>query len=114
MALAAALVFAGLRLPERPAEWAAAYAQVGATDEALGWLERAVRVRGWVDYVYFTRHDRFLERVRATPRFQELMAFARERHQRVEVALPAGEGEQDPHYRPAAIEAATSATAAGD
>ncbi len=61
---------------------AAAYAQVGETDLALDWLDHAVRVRGWVDYVYFTRHDRFLERVRSTPRFQELMAFAREWHQR--------------------------------
>jgi serine/threonine protein kinase/Flp pilus assembly protein TadD len=61
---------------------AAAYAQVGESEQALDWLEHAVRVRGWVDYVYFTRHDRFLERVRATPRFQALMAFARERHQR--------------------------------
>ena len=34
----------------------------------------------------------------------------RQRHERVEVALPAGEGEQDPHYASAAIEAATSAT----
>ena len=55
---------------------------MGETDEALGWLEHAVRVRGWVDYVYFTRYDRFLERLRPTRRFQELMTFARERHQR--------------------------------
>jgi eukaryotic-like serine/threonine-protein kinase len=61
---------------------AAAYAMVGETDQALDWLEHAVRVRGWVDYVYFTRHDRFLERLRQSPRFQALMAFARERHQR--------------------------------
>ena len=61
---------------------AAAYALVGETGQALGWLEHAVRVRGWVDYVYFTKFDRFLERVRATPRFGELMAYARERHQR--------------------------------
>ena len=61
---------------------AAAYAMVGETDQALDWLEHAVRVRGWVDYVYFTRHDRFLQRLRQSPRFQELMAFARERYQR--------------------------------
>jgi serine/threonine protein kinase/Flp pilus assembly protein TadD len=61
---------------------AAAYALVGETDQALGWLEHAVRVRGWVDYVYFTRHDRFLEAVRSDPRFQALMAAARERYER--------------------------------
>jgi hypothetical protein len=61
---------------------AAAYALVGETDQALGWLEHTVRVRGWVDYVYFTRHDRFLESVRSEPRFQALMAAARERYER--------------------------------
>ena len=61
---------------------ASAYALVGADDEALGWLEQTVRVRGWIDYVYFTRHDRFLERVRGTRRFGELMGLARERYER--------------------------------
>jgi serine/threonine protein kinase/Flp pilus assembly protein TadD len=61
---------------------AAAYALVGEADQALSWLEHAVTVRGWVDYVYFTRHDRFLERVRPTRHFQELMASARERYAR--------------------------------
>ena len=61
---------------------AAAYALVGEADQALSWLEHAVSVRGWVDYVYFTRHDRFLESLRSTRRFGALMAFARERHQR--------------------------------
>ena len=61
---------------------AAAYALVGETDEALGWLEHAVRVRGWVDHVYFTQHDRFLASLRPSGRFQALMALARERYQR--------------------------------
>ena len=61
---------------------AAAYALVGESDEAMRWLEHAVSVRGWVDYVYFTRHDRFLGSLRPTRRFQELMASARERYQR--------------------------------
>jgi len=61
---------------------AGAYALVGEADQALSWLEHAVTVRGWVDYVYFTRHDRFLESLRATPRFQELMASAQERYAR--------------------------------
>jgi hypothetical protein len=61
---------------------AGAYAMVGETDQALSWLEHAVKVRGWVDHVYFTRHDRFLERLRPDRRFQELMASARERYER--------------------------------
>ena len=56
---------------------ASAYALVGEEDQALGWLEHAVTVRGWIDYVYFTRHDRFLESVRGNRRFQELMAWRR-------------------------------------
>jgi len=61
---------------------AAAYALVGDADQALRWLQHTVKVRGWVDYVYFTRHDRFLENLRPDQRFQDLMTFARERHQR--------------------------------
>jgi hypothetical protein len=61
---------------------AAAYALVRETDQALSWLEHAVKVRGWIDWVYFTRHDRFLENLRSTPRFQELMASARDRYSR--------------------------------
>ena len=61
---------------------AGAYALVGETDQALGWLDHAVTVRGWIDYVYFTKHDRFLESLRSTPQFQDLMASARGRYQR--------------------------------
>jgi eukaryotic-like serine/threonine-protein kinase len=61
---------------------AAAYALVGDADQALSWLEHTVKVRGWVDYVYFTRHDRFLESLRPDRRFQKLMASARERYAR--------------------------------
>ena len=59
-----------------------AYARVGEEEQALGWLEHAVGVRGWIDYVYFTRHDRFLLALRGNGRFRELMAAARERYQR--------------------------------
>ncbi|HET9327530.1 MAG TPA: protein kinase [Candidatus Eisenbacteria bacterium] len=61
---------------------AGAYALVGETDQAMSWLEHAVNARGWVDYVYFTQHDRFLESLRPTGRFQELMASARKRYER--------------------------------
>ena len=61
---------------------AGAYALVGETDQALDWLEHAVIVRGWVDYVYFTRNDRFLVTLRSARRFQQLMASARQRYAR--------------------------------
>jgi len=61
---------------------AGAYALVGEENQALSWLRHAVMVRGWVDYVYFTRHYRFLESLRATRQFQELVDRARERHAR--------------------------------
>jgi hypothetical protein len=61
---------------------AGAYALAGQTDQALSWLTHTVEVRGWVDYVYFTRHDSFLESIRQTPRFQTLMASARDRYAR--------------------------------
>jgi len=61
---------------------ASAYALVGEEGQALGWLEHAVGVRGWIDYVYFTRHDRFLEGVRGNRQFRELMGAARERYER--------------------------------
>ncbi|MEZ0336394.1 MAG: protein kinase, partial [Gemmatimonadales bacterium] len=61
---------------------AGAYALVGETDQAISWLEHSVTVRGWIDHVYFTRHDRFLESLRSRRQFQELMAFAWERYAR--------------------------------
>jgi tetratricopeptide (TPR) repeat protein len=68
---------------------ASAYALVGQEDEALGWLEHAVQVRGWIDHVYFTRHDRFLAGLRGSSRFGELMSVARERYERfTEVGAP--------------------------
>ena len=63
----------------------AAYAQAGETTEALNWLEHAVRDRGWIDYVFFTTHDTFLESLREEPRFKELMAYAREEYERMNV-----------------------------
>jgi eukaryotic-like serine/threonine-protein kinase len=69
---------------------AGGYALVGEQDQALRWLEHAIKVRGWIDFEYFTRHDRFLERLRPHPRFGELMSFARERYQQFSEA-PAAE-----------------------
>jgi hypothetical protein len=64
---------------------AAAYALVEETDQALTWLEHAVRVRGWFDYVYFTKYDPFLQSLHDHPRFQALMAEAKERYDRFDV-----------------------------
>ena len=61
---------------------ASAYALVGEEDEALRWLEHTVQVRGWIDYVHFTRHDRFLQSLRGNRRFRELMVAAQERYER--------------------------------
>jgi Flp pilus assembly protein TadD len=61
---------------------ASAYALVGSEDEAMRWMEHAVGVRGWIDHVYFTRHDRFLESLRGNRRFRELMGAAKERYAR--------------------------------
>jgi serine/threonine-protein kinase len=61
---------------------AGAYALVGEAEQALSWLEHTIKVRGWIDHVYFARHDRFLESLRPASRFQELMAYAREQYGR--------------------------------
>ena len=61
---------------------ASAYALVGEEDQALSWVKHAVTVRGWIDYVYFTRYDRFFGSLRQSRRFQELMALAQQRYSR--------------------------------
>jgi hypothetical protein len=60
------------RPPERPG-WGCGR---GCEEEAaLIWLELAVAVLGWIDYVYFTGHDRLLESLQAEPvAFPRLMA----------------------------------------
>ena len=63
----------------------AAFALAGETTEALNWLEHTVRDRGWIDHVFFTTHDTFLVSLREEPRFKELMAYAREEYERVDV-----------------------------
>ena len=52
------------------------------TVEALRWLEHVVRVRGLIDYVYFTRNDRFLQSLRGNRQFRELMTSAEEQYER--------------------------------
>lgn len=64
-------------------EVASAFALVGASDEALDWLQNAI-TRGFVNY-RFLSHDPMLASLRSDARFQALMAEARGRHERLRV-----------------------------
>jgi tetratricopeptide (TPR) repeat protein len=53
-------------------ELAHGYAVAGAVDEALDWLEQANSL-GLTNYPFLARHDRMLDNVRTSARFQELL-----------------------------------------
>ena len=58
-------------------QWTAlALAQIGELDRALDWLETAVD-RGNINYPYLSEYDPFLEPLRGTERFQEIVERAR-------------------------------------
>jgi tetratricopeptide (TPR) repeat protein len=63
---------------------ASAHAAVGAKDEALFWLDRAID-RGMINYPFLSEHDRYLENIRGDARFDPLMARARREWERFEV-----------------------------
>ena len=65
-------------------EVAAGYALVGELDEALEWLENAVR-RGFLNYRFLSQYDPLLENLRGEERFQALMAQARKEFENLEV-----------------------------
>ena len=65
-------------------EVASGYALVGATDQALDWLQNAV-TRGFINYTFLSQHDPLLASLRSDERFQALMADARKRHERLRV-----------------------------
>jgi TolB-like protein len=77
---------------ERAAAWdaeipwalASAHGAVGATEEALVWLERAIE-RGMINYPFLSQHDRYLDSVRGHPRFGQAMERARREWERFEV-----------------------------
>jgi hypothetical protein len=78
---------------ERAAAWAdeswsyfmaAAYALIGDADQALEWFEHTIKDCGWIDYTFFSEREPFLRRLATDPRYQELMAFVRERYERFE------------------------------
>ena len=57
---------------------------VGASDEALDWLQNAV-MRGFINYRFLLLHDPMLSSLRDDERFKRLMADARTRHERLRV-----------------------------
>lgn len=59
--------------PEAPYFLGSIYALAGIDEEALNWLERAVK-RGWMNYPLFTEVDPHFAGLRDNPRFQELVA----------------------------------------
>jgi hypothetical protein len=60
----------------RDAEWsylvAAALALLNENNDALDWLENAVRL-GFINYPFLNQYDSFLENVRGEERFKMLM-----------------------------------------
>jgi len=69
---------------EVPWALASAHAAVGAKDEALLWLDRAIE-RGMINYPFLSEHDRYLDNVRGDARFRELMGRAKREWERFEV-----------------------------
>ncbi len=85
-----------LRLTDGPyqqaAEWdaeipwalASAHAAVGATDEALLWLDRAID-QGMINYPFLSEHDHYLDSIRGDERFGRSMDRARREWERFDV-----------------------------
>jgi TolB-like protein/Flp pilus assembly protein TadD len=88
-----------LRLADGPyqqvAEWdaevpwllACAHAAVGAADEALHWLERAID-HGMINYPFLSEHDWYLDSIRGEERFARAIERARGEWERLDEVLP--------------------------
>ncbi len=63
---------------------ASAHAAVGAKDEALLWLDRAID-QGMINYPFLSEHDRFLDNIRGEARFGQAMERAKREWERFEV-----------------------------
>jgi len=63
---------------------ASAHAAVGAKDEALLWLDRAIE-RGMINYPFLSEHDRYLDNIRGDARFREVIGRAKREWERFEV-----------------------------
>ena len=68
---------------EIPWVLASAHAAVGAKEEALLWLERAIG-RGMINYPFLSEYDRYLDNIRGDARFVQLMERARREWERFE------------------------------
>ncbi len=63
---------------------ASAHAAVGAKDEALLWLDRAIE-RGMINYPFLSEHDWYLDSIRGEARFRQAMERAKREWDRFEV-----------------------------
>jgi tetratricopeptide (TPR) repeat protein len=72
---------------EIPWALASAHAAVGATEEALLWLDRAID-QGMINYPFLSEHDRYLDSIRGEARFQQAMERARREWERLDEVLP--------------------------
>lgn len=70
--------------PELPWFGTECYALMDEKEEALRWLEQAIR-RGWINYPLFAQHDPFLENIRGEERFKQLMKKVKYEWERFEV-----------------------------
>ncbi len=68
---------------EIPWALASSYAAVGATDEALLWLDRAID-RGMINYPFLSEHDWHLDSIRGDARFGQAMERAKREWERLE------------------------------
>jgi tetratricopeptide (TPR) repeat protein len=69
---------------EIPWVLASAHAAVGAKEEALFWLDRAID-RGMINYPFLSEHDRYLDSIRGDVRFGRAMERARREWERFDV-----------------------------
>ena len=69
---------------EVPGFLASAYAAVGAKDEALHWLDRAID-QGMINYPFLSEYDWYLDSLRGEARFCRVMERARREWDRFEV-----------------------------
>ncbi len=69
---------------EIPWALASAHAAVGATDEALLWLDRAID-QGMINYPFLSEHDHYLDSIRGDERFGRSMERARREWERFDV-----------------------------
>jgi tetratricopeptide (TPR) repeat protein len=66
---------------------ASAHAAVGATDEALHWLDRAIS-QGMINYPFLFGHDHYLDSIRGDERFGLAMERAKREWEKLDEVLP--------------------------